>query len=107
MSDVMEKTSEPTRESHARAMAAYGEEGLQRARAIGNRGPVRFDAHGRLHPDIVAAYWQHGFYIFEGVVGAEEIEALRRDAEAMVARAPVAPDAKIDAQGRAALGLDA
>ena len=33
----------PTRAKHAQEMAAYGEEGLRRARAIGNRGPVRFN----------------------------------------------------------------
>ena len=97
----------PTRAQHAESMAAYREEGVRRADEIGNRGPVRFDADGKLHPDIVAAYWKHGFYIFEGVVGAAEVQELRREAMDMLERAPIAPDAKVDAQGRAALGLDA
>jgi ectoine hydroxylase-related dioxygenase (phytanoyl-CoA dioxygenase family) len=88
-------------------MAAYGEEGVRLAQAIGNRGPVRFDANGRLDADIVSAYWKHGYYIFEGVVGADEIEALRRDAEAMLERAPVSPTSRVDAQGREALGIGA
>ena len=96
-----------TREQHARGMENYLREGVQRADAIGNRGPVRFDANGRLHADIAAAYWKHGYYIFENVVGQQEVEELRRDAGMMLERAPVSPDAKLDAQGREALGLDA
>ncbi len=96
----------PTRAQHAAGMATYHQEGLRLAREIGNRGPVRFDANGRLHPDIVAAYWRHGFYVFEGVIDADEIGALRRDVGTMLERAPVTPDATVDAQGRPALGLD-
>jgi len=87
-------------------MAAYQREGLRLAAELGNRGPVRFGPDGKLHPDILAAYWRHGFYVFEGVVDAAEIEELRHDANVMIERAPVAPDAHDDAQGRPALGLD-
>ena len=111
MSNVAEAGTEPTtaeltRAKHAQGMAAYSQEGLRIAREIGNRGPARFDAAGRLHPDILAAYWKHGFYIFEGVVGREEIDELRRDAAEMLGRAPVGPGAKVDAQGRPAFGAD-
>lgn len=107
MNDVAEANTELTAASHAAGMTAYREEGMRRAREIGNRGPVRFDSEGRLHPDILAAYWKHGFYIFEGVIGQQEIEELRRDAATMLERAPVSPGARVDAQGRPALGLDA
>jgi hypothetical protein len=110
MSAVVDARSIPsplTRATHAQGMAAYQREGLRRAREIGNFGPVRLDAHGRLHSDILAAYWKHGFYIFQNVVAQEEVEALRRGAGAMLERAPVSPGAKVDAQGRPALGLDA
>lgn len=107
MNTVTEATAELTRAQHAQSMEAYGREGLRLAEEIGNRGPVRFDANGRLHPDILAAYWKHGFYIFEGVVAPQEIEELRRDAAVMLERAPVGPGAKVDAKGRPALGLDA
>ena len=100
-------TTEPTRAKHAEGMAAYLQQGLRRAQEIGNRGPVRFDADGRLHPEILSAYWKHGYYIFEGVIGQAEIDELRRDAGMMLERAPVGPDARVDAQGREALGLDA
>ncbi len=107
MSTVAEASVELTRAKHAAGMAAYRQAGMRRARELDHRGPVRFDADGRLHPDILAAYWQHGFYIFEGVIDPAEIEALRCDAGDMLERAPVAPDAKVDAKGRQALGLDA
>ena len=96
----------PTRDEHAKDMAAYLEAGMARADAIGNKGPVRFDASGELHPDIQAAYRRHGYYVFEGVVDAAEVAALRRDANEMLERAPVRPGAALDARGRPALGRD-
>lgn len=96
----------PSREEHAAGMRAYQEAGVKLAAEIGNRGPMRRGPDGGLHPDILEAYWRHGYYIFEGVVGAEEVEALRRDAAEMLERAPVAPDAKVDAKGRPARGVD-
>ena len=107
MNTVADAHQALTRAKHAEGMAAYQKEGLRRAQEIGNKGPARFDANGRLHPDILAAYWQHGYYIFEGVVDQAEVEALRRDAGEMLARAPVSPGAKVDAQGRPALGVGA
>ncbi|MGH8636265.1 MAG: hypothetical protein ACREUZ_03925, partial [Burkholderiales bacterium] len=107
MTDLAEAAAELTRAQHAQKMIDYGQRGAERARAIGNRGPVRLDANGRLHPDILAAYWQHGYYVFEGIIGPQEVEELRREAGEMLQRAPVAPGAKIDAQGRPALGVDA
>ena len=97
---------ELTRSEHAAAMADYVRDGERRARAIGNRGPVRFDGHGRIHPDIVEAYWEHGFYVFEGVIGARELDELRSDAREMIERAPVRRGAAVDARGRPALGRE-
>ena len=96
----------PTRAEHAAGMAAYQEEGLRLAAEIGNRGPIRLTDDGRLHPDILAAYWRQGFYVFEGLVDGDELAELRRDANEMLERAPVGPDADVDARGRPALGLD-
>ena len=87
-------------------MAAYQEEGLRLAAEIGNRGRIRLTDNGRLHPDILAAYWRHGFYVFEGLIDGDELAELRRDANEMLERAPVGPDADVDARGRPALGLD-
>jgi hypothetical protein len=40
------------------------------------------------------------------VIDQAEVAALRADAQSMLARAPTGPDAKLDAQGRPAFGLD-
>lgn len=95
-----------SRAAHDAGMAAYRAAGLRLADEIGNRGPLRLTDDGLLHPDIQAAYWRHGYYIFEGVIDPAEIAALRADAQNMLARAPTGPDAKVDAQGRPALGID-
>ncbi len=96
----------PSRAEHAAGMAAYMREGERLAREMGNRGPVRFDANGKLHPDILAAFQGKGFYVFEGVIDAGELAELRADADNMIERAPVRPGADVDAQGRPALGRD-
>ena len=61
---------------------------------------------GKLHPNILAAYGQYGFYIFEGIIGSDEIGELRADAQMMLERAPVRSGAAVDAKGRPALGRD-
>ena len=63
-------------DEHARAMADYILEGTRRAYELGNRGPIRFNDDGSLHEDIVEGYWRCGFYVFEGVVGKEELADL-------------------------------
>ena len=91
---------------HASAMADYSVQGTKRALAMGNRGPIRMGADGKLHRDIIDAYRELGFYVFEGVVGEEELAELRADIERVLDRAPAAPDAEHDAKGRPALGRD-
>jgi Phytanoyl-CoA dioxygenase (PhyH) len=73
---------------------------------LGNRGPLRFDRYGELEPSIVDAYSRCGFYIFEGLLGAEELQDIEHDVADILARAPIAKDAKVDSQGRPALGVD-
>ncbi|TBR26824.1 MAG: phytanoyl-CoA dioxygenase, partial [Reyranella sp.] len=85
-----------TADDHAKVMAEYSRAGEERARALGNRGPIRLDANGRLAQDILDAYWTHGFYVFEGVAGPEELAELRADVDAILERAPVEPGATID-----------
>jgi hypothetical protein len=96
----------PTAAEHAAGMADYLRAGERLADEINSRGPVRFDANGNLHPDILAAYWKNGFYVFEGVIDPGEIAELRADADNMLARAPVNREADVDAMGRPALGRD-
>ncbi len=97
---------QPTAAEHAAAMNKYVAAGRARARALGNRGPLVLTDEGRLHPDIVEAYWRTGFYVFEGVVEPAEIAELRADLQTMLDRAPVSSTADVDAEGRPALGGD-
>jgi hypothetical protein len=95
-----------TRAEHAAKMVDYCAIGEQLAAEIGNRGPLRFDDDGALAADIVDAYSAHGYYIFEGVIDAAEIEELRLGVDDLLSRAPVAPGAEQDAAGRPAFGRD-
>lgn len=88
------------------AMVAYRADGERRALALDNRGPIRFDEQGRLDPAILDAYGRHGFYVFEGVLGAEELADIERDVAELLDRAPVTKGAEIDRHGRPALGAD-
>lgn len=91
---------------HAGDMAEYIEARRECALALGNRGPLRFAAEGALHPDILTAYWAHGFYVFEDVIDMVELAELRADVNEMLRRAPVTPGTKVDAAGQPALGHD-
>jgi ectoine hydroxylase-related dioxygenase (phytanoyl-CoA dioxygenase family) len=86
------------------AMQAYCADGERRALALGNRGPIRFTAEGALHPEILDAYSRCGFYVFEGVLGAEELADIEADFLDIRTRLPAKPGDPVDAQGRPALG---
>jgi len=88
------------------AMARYRKEGEERALKLNNRGPLRFDASGKLDSAILDAYTRNGFYIFEGLVREEELQDIERDVAEILDRAPVTKDAKVDSRGRPALGAD-
>lgn len=88
------------------AMAAYREAGEARALALGNRGPIRYNPDGSLHQEIVDSYWRHGFYIFEGVIGPEELADVEQDVSAIIDRAPTEPRGEHDRHGRPALAAD-
>lgn len=89
------------------AMADYRAAATERALALGNRGPIRFDANGRLDPAILDAYWEHGFYVFQNVVSQAELDDLERDVAELLERAPTVPKGTIDRQGRPAIGVGA
>jgi ectoine hydroxylase-related dioxygenase (phytanoyl-CoA dioxygenase family) len=82
------------------AIGGYLEEGAARARALGNRGPLRFDAGGRPAPEILEAYHETGFYVFEGVVEDDELAELDRDLAALLDRTPHTQGASTDRRGR-------
>jgi hypothetical protein len=106
MNELSPTPKKPSKQQHAADMAGYIQAGEAKAREIGNRGPIRLDADGNLHPDILAAYWEHGFYVLQGVLDTAEVDELRADAHNMIDRAPVRKGANIDAKGRPALGRD-
>lgn len=88
------------------AMVRYRQEGEQRALALGNRGPIRFDERGHLDDTIAETYERDGFYIFEGVLDQEELDDIERDVAELLERAPVTKGATVDRYGRPALGAD-
>lgn len=87
-------------------MKAYLKAGEARAFALGNRGPIRFTADGKVHPDILDAYWRCGFYVFEGVLGADELADIERDIHEILDRLPAHKGAPLDRHGRPALAAD-
>ena len=91
---------------HESAMLAYRKAGEERARALGNRGPIRYEADGSLARDIVESYWEHGFYVFENVINREELDDIERDVMEILDRAPTEPGGQFDRHGRPALGSD-
>ena len=86
-------------------MRAYCAEGEARARALGNRGPVRFTPSGDLDPEIREAYAACGFYVFEGVLKADELADIEADFLDIQTRLPTHRGSEVDALGRPALGL--
>ncbi|MDE2580287.1 MAG: phytanoyl-CoA dioxygenase family protein [Rhodospirillales bacterium] len=88
------------------AMRDYLRDGERRAFALGNRGPIRFTAAGQVHPDILDAYWRCGFYVFEGVLAADELADIEADFQAIRAALPKERGAAVDTRGRPALGAD-
>lgn len=88
------------------AMRAYCDEGERRALALGNRGPIRFEADGRIHREILDAYWHCGFYVFEGVLKADELADIEADLHDILERLPAHRGSPVDRHGRPALGAD-
>lgn len=88
----------------ADAMRDYLLAGQEAALALDNRGPVAFDASGKLADHILDAYSKYGFYVFTGVLTEEECKDIEADMVALKASFPIAPDSAVDAKGRPALG---
>ena len=88
------------------AMRDYLQAGEKKAYEIGNRGPVRRDASGAIHPDILEAYWRCGFYVFEDVLGADELADIEADLKNILDRLPSKQGSPVDAKGRPALTVD-
>lgn len=95
-----------TAQDHADAMTDYVAEGVTRAKALGNRGPLTLGSDGKLTPDILEAFNRTGFYVFENAVDSAEIDLLRADMDSLLDRAPVDNGASHDHQGRPAFGQE-
>ena len=91
---------------HNKNMSAYLKDGVSIATRINNKGPLLLDENGKLQSKILKAYEEYGFYIFENVINENELEELRVDAQNMIESAPATPGAKLDKEGRPALGRD-
>lgn len=92
--------------SEEAAMRAYLQEGERRAYELGNRGPIRFTEDGKLHPAILEAYWRCGFYVFEGVLKADELADIESDLKDILDRLPSERGSPVDRKGRPALAVD-
>lgn len=89
--------------SEEAAMQAYLRDGERRAFTLGNRGPIRYTADGKIHPDILDAYWRCGFYVFEGVLKADELADIEADFKDILDRLPAEKGSPVDAKGRPTL----
>jgi len=89
---------------HEASMQRYLALGAEKAANLGNRGPIRFDAGGHLHPEIMRAYSRCGFYVFTDVIAAVELDALEADFLDVLERLPVSIKASVDQLGRPAIG---
>jgi len=82
------------------AMKAYLVNGQTKALALPNRGPIKFDKNGNIHPDILNAYSEFGFYIIEDVLSEEELKDIKADLADMRENFPVHMGAEVDKHGR-------
>ncbi len=89
--------------SEETAMQAYIAEGGRKAFALKNRGPIRYTPDGKIEPTILDAYWHYGFYVFEGVLGKEELTDIEADFQEILGRLPSEKGSPVDAAGRPAL----
>ena len=81
-------------------------EGEQTAYRLKNRGEIQFTSEGRLDPEIRDAYSEFGFYVFQNVIGEQEMSDILEDITELRSRFPVEKGAKLDSKGRPALGTD-
>lgn len=84
----------------------YCSEGTERARSLGNRGPLLFDQHGRVDEEILRTYHDIGFYVFEQAVSPKEINEIRTELNDVLSRAPIDSKSTVDANGNAAIGSE-
>ena len=60
------------------------EEATEQALSTPNRGPLALDANGRVPPAITDAFEQFGFYVFENLLGTDELQELQDDMQGVI-----------------------
>jgi ectoine hydroxylase-related dioxygenase (phytanoyl-CoA dioxygenase family) len=91
---------------NADEMEAYLLDGGKRALELGNTGPIKFDENGELSKEIREAYSKNGFYIFENVIDAKELEDIKEDLEQLRENFPAGPETTLDTNGKPAFNAD-
>ncbi len=91
---------------NADEMEAYLLDGEKRALELGNRGPIKFAQNGKLSKEIREAYSKNGFYIFENVIDANELEDIKEDLEQLRENFPAGPETTLDSNGKPAFNAD-
>ena len=89
---------------HRDSMRAYLDDGKKRALRLPNRGSITYDETGSISQAILDAYWQYGFFVFTGVLRADEVEELRADVERVLDGAPSSRGDPLDHRGQPAVG---
>ena len=72
----------------------YIREGERVALALPNRGPMRFDDDGNVHPEILAGFDKFGFYVLEGVLSRVELHDWEADLQVIRQNLPIHKDAQ-------------
>jgi hypothetical protein len=85
---------------------AMGEGRRSELGLVVDRDPARFTAGGRIHPDILDAYWRCGLRLFEGVPRPEGLADIEADLRDTLGRLPAERGSPVDAKGRPAVGAD-
>ena len=86
-------------------MSRYRAEGTKRALSLPNRGPVRYTNEGKVAPEILEAYSEYGFYVFEDVMCAQELKELESDVAMLLERAPINRKSSLDRNGMPAINV--
>jgi hypothetical protein len=87
-------------------MRSYFEHGERKAFELENRGPIKFNSDGTLDSNIVESYSEYGFYVFEDVLGSEELRDLEQDLLDIIERFPTNRNSTIDKKGRPAISIN-
>ena len=80
-------------------MGGFFKEKTAEALSLGNRGPLEFDS-GKIKAEILEKYWDLGFYVFENVIDAGEMQELREEFHKLLEKAPSGSASDHDSCGR-------